>query len=118
MISYSVTWPYITENTYLDLVEERDRLRAENAAFMKHNAELMQRPLNVQAAFTVPEEEMAQLLDHSCAETWRLRAALTDMLSGWRYIRRVHGELSGVGWERCEQMATAALAPERTPDAP
>jgi len=39
-----------------------------------------------------------------------LVAALTDMRAGWRYIRDVHGDLPGVGWDRCEQSATAALA--------
>ena len=39
-----------------------------------------------------------------------LLAALTDMLSGWRYIRQVHGDLPGVAWDRCEQAADAAIA--------
>jgi hypothetical protein len=38
-----------------------------------------------------------------------LREALKDMRSGWRYIRDSHGDLYGVGWDRCEQSATAAL---------
>jgi hypothetical protein len=45
------------------------------------------------------------------AEIARLRAALSDMLSGWRYIRTHHGDLSGVGWGRCEDAASAALKP-------
>jgi hypothetical protein len=45
------------------------------------------------------------------AEIARLRAALSDMLSGWRYIRTHHGDLSGVGWGRCEDAASAALEP-------
>lgn len=39
-----------------------------------------------------------------------LREALTDMRAGWRYIRRYHGDLYGVGWDRCEQSADAALS--------
>lgn len=39
-----------------------------------------------------------------------LRDALKDMLSGWRYIREHHGDLYGVGWDRAEQKAVAALA--------
>jgi hypothetical protein len=42
------------------------------------------------------------------AEIARLRAALSDMLSGWRYIRTHHGDLSGVGWGRCEDAARDA----------
>lgn len=38
-----------------------------------------------------------------------LAAALTDMLAGWRYIREHHGDLYGVGWDRCEKAAVAAL---------
>jgi hypothetical protein len=44
-------------------------------------------------------------------EIARLRAALINMLSGWRYIRTNHGDLYGVGWERAEVAARAALAP-------
>ncbi|MDB6080023.1 MAG: hypothetical protein JWO82_3770 [Akkermansiaceae bacterium] len=39
----------------------------------------------------------------------KLHAALTDMRSGWRYIRDTHGDLHGVGWDRCESSATEAL---------
>ena len=39
-----------------------------------------------------------------------LVAALADLLSGWRYIRTYHGDLSGVGWDRAQQRAEAALA--------
>lgn len=40
------------------------------------------------------------------------REALTDMLAGWRYIREHHGDLYGVGWDRCETNAKRALYPE------
>ena len=40
----------------------------------------------------------------------KLVEALEDMLGGWRYIRQVHGDLYGVGWDRAEDKATAALA--------
>lgn len=39
-----------------------------------------------------------------------LRDALADMLAGWQYIRKHHGDLYGVGWERAEALATYALA--------
>jgi len=39
----------------------------------------------------------------------RLLDAARDMLSGWRYIRSVHGELSGVGWARAEDGVVTAL---------
>lgn len=39
-----------------------------------------------------------------------MRDALKDMLSGWRYLRTYYGNLAGVGWDRCETSATAALA--------
>lgn len=39
-----------------------------------------------------------------------LREALRDMLAGWRYIRETYGDLYGVGWDRAEDKARAALA--------
>ena len=42
----------------------------------------------------------------------RLREALEDALGGWRYIRKHHGDLSGVGWDRVEDAARAALEPQ------
>ena len=36
--------------------------------------------------------------------------AMTDALSGWRYIRQHHGDLYGVGWDRVETALAAALA--------
>lgn len=35
--------------------------------------------------------------------------ALQDMLNGWRYIRETHGDLYGVGWDRCENSASIAI---------
>ncbi len=40
----------------------------------------------------------------------RLREALLDMRSGWKYIRETHGDLYGVGWDRAQDKADAALA--------
>ena len=37
------------------------------------------------------------------------REALTDMLSGWKYIRQVHGDLYGVGWDRAQTKAEKVL---------
>jgi hypothetical protein len=39
--------------------------------------------------------------------------ALEDMFNGWRYIRETHGDLYGVGWDRAEDKARAALAAAR-----
>ena len=39
-----------------------------------------------------------------------LREALIDMRSGWKYIRETHGDLYGVGWDRAQNKADAALA--------
>lgn len=38
-----------------------------------------------------------------------LEDALQDMLSGWRYIRETYGDLYGVGWDRAQSKAEAAL---------
>lgn len=39
-----------------------------------------------------------------------LLTALKDMLAGWRYIREHHGDLYGVGWDRAQGAAEAAIA--------
>jgi hypothetical protein len=49
-------------------------------------------------------------MSNETARIEQLERALRDMLSGWRYIREYHGDLAGVGWDRCEQSASAALA--------
>lgn len=40
-------------------------------------------------------------------------AALEDILSGWLYIRQVHGDLSGVGWDRAQEKVDAAIRKAR-----
>lgn len=35
--------------------------------------------------------------------------ALEDITSGWRYIREVHGDLYGVGWDRAQSKAEDAI---------
>lgn len=47
---------------------------------------------------------------HLIASAPELLDALEDMLSGWRYIREVHGDLYGVSWDRAESAASAAIA--------
>ena len=39
-----------------------------------------------------------------------LLAAAKDAFAGWRYIRRQHGDLHGVGWERVDIALGAAIA--------
>ena len=43
--------------------------------------------------------------------------ALKDALSGWRYIRQIHGDLYGVGWDRVETKLVAALNAVGSPPA-
>ena len=46
-------------------------------------------------------------------------AALEDILNGWKYIRRSHGDLYGVGWDRAESKAATSIdALRRALDAP
>lgn len=52
---------------------------------------------------------------HSCKNRLikqrdELLAALKDMHGGWRYIRSSYGDLYGVGWDRCEESASKAIA--------
>lgn len=39
--------------------------------------------------------------------------ALEDILSGWLYIRQVHGDLSEVGWDRAQEKAESAIRKAR-----
>lgn len=39
-----------------------------------------------------------------------LLEALRDMYEGWKYIRSTHGDLYGIGWDRCDEKARAAIA--------
>jgi hypothetical protein len=60
-------------------------------------------------------DEAADAIRDLRAERDALREALTDMLSGWRYIRETHGDLYGVGWDRAQEKAIAALAAQEKP---
>lgn len=39
-----------------------------------------------------------------------LLEALQDMHAGWKYIRSFHGDLYGVGWDRAQDKAEAAIS--------
>jgi hypothetical protein len=56
-----------------------------------------------------PSLDAAAEIERLRARVEVLEAALRDMLSGWRYIRETHGDLYGVGWDRAEEKARAAL---------
>ena len=56
-----------------------------------------------------PGDQTADALTEQGAEIERLRAAVADLLCGWRYIRQSHGDLYGVGWDRAQEKAEKAL---------
>jgi predicted RNase H-like nuclease (RuvC/YqgF family) len=98
-------------------VERADRLRAEIARVKsderENRAEIERlRVKNEWLRERLLQERDALVLDELGAALERervLRAALTDMMSGWRYIRDTYGDLAGVGWDRVEQKAREAL---------
>lgn len=92
----------IIDRHFAPLREELARLTVESERQLGHHIDTMAELVGCQV------ERM-----HLRASNDKLRAALEDMRSGWRYIRCTHGDLPGVGWDRCEASATAALAPER-----
>jgi len=55
---------------------------------------------------------VAAVNQHEALVTQRdeLLAACEDLLSGWKYIRQVHGDLYGVGWDRAQQAGETAVA--------
>ena len=51
-----------------------------------------------------------KLYTHPANElTDEVKDALTDALSGWKYIRESHGDLYGVGWDRVQDKLEAIL---------
>ena len=56
--------------------------------------------------------ELSQVTQATTAKELAMRAALADMLAGWRYIRQSHGDLYGVGWDRAQEKAEKALGLE------
>lgn len=67
---------------------------------------------------------LAQLIEHIAENAAKqhpvdvVTDALKDALSGWRYVRQVHGDLYGVGWDRVETKLVAALNAVGSPPAP
>lgn len=57
----------------------------------------------------VGTEADAKFIVRACNSHDQLVEALRDILSGWRYIRESHGDLYGVGWDRAQSKAEAAL---------
>jgi hypothetical protein len=58
--------------------------------------------------YEAPPAPSAEPPDHTAAMRMALDA-LNDMSNGWRYIRETHGDLYGVGWDRPENKASAAI---------
>ncbi len=54
--------------------------------------------------------EEAEANARLCAAAPDLLEALRDMAAGWEYIRQTHGDSYGVGWDRAQEKATAAIA--------
>jgi hypothetical protein len=72
---------YLRATEYLSLIEELDDLYRFRAAAPPDHTALLRQALD----------------------------ALDDMYNGWRYLRESHGDLYGVGWDRAENKASAAI---------
>lgn len=48
-------------------------------------------------------------MEEYCRDARALEDALMDARAGMRYVREVHGNLSGVGFDRVEEKAAKAL---------
>tara|TARA_R110000868_G_scaffold52833_2_gene166405 strand:- start:1720 stop:1980 length:261 start_codon:yes stop_codon:yes gene_type:complete len=57
-----------------------------------------------------PDKEAAAELRRLHEVNQELLEALKDMNSGWKYIRHSYGDLYGVGWDRAQGKADAAIA--------
>ena len=60
-------------------------------------------------AYGLRGRQAAAELRHQHAVIAELLEALKDMHSGWKYIRETHGDLYGVGWDRSQEKAEAAI---------
>lgn len=58
---------------------------------------------------TLADEQRATCLKYE-QQRDELLEALKDMNAGWKYIRQMHGDLYGVGWDRAQDKADAAIA--------
>ena len=75
------------------LHEENERLREAGVGYSQQTMDAVVRE----------REELRSL-------SAKLLEALKDMHSGWKYIRETHGDLYGVGWDRAQEKAEAAIA--------
>jgi hypothetical protein len=64
----------------------------------------------LQADWSACEQDELEANARLIAAAPDLYEALRDMLAGWRYIRQSHGDLYGVGWDRAQGKAEAAIA--------
>jgi hypothetical protein len=72
-----------------------------------HPAEVLTPSTRSRAVMTMPAPS-AEPTDHTALLRQALDA-LNDMNNGWQYIRASHGDLYGVGWDRAENKASAAI---------
>lgn len=61
-------------------------------------------------AAELAEKPLRAKIDALTKQRDELLAALEDMNNGWKYIRSTHGDLYGVGWNRAQNKADAAIA--------
>ena len=106
------------DSDYDRLAIEAEALRVENRLLMRELAEMRAVIKSVTGVLNNLMEKN-EIGGVNCSavlstvpakrEDLAMRAALADMLSGWRYIRQSHGDLYGVGWDRAQGKAENAL---------
>ena len=88
----------MTRNHYERILRERDEWAAMCGRYKQERDEVINRL-----------REWSSWCVQYMKERDEAREALTDMLSGWKYIRQVHGDLYGVGWDRAQTKAEKVL---------
>jgi hypothetical protein len=81
------------------LKRERDEARAESIRWQSI----------AEGRGRTDDDDTGKAMSNLIRQRDEAREALRDMLSGWRYIRQVHGDLYGVGWDRSQIKAEKAL---------
>ena len=98
-------WSFVLKETCQRLERERDEARncfkvaMETAETYKRERDDLQDQRDLSIRMAKQRER----------ERDEAREALRNMLSGWKYIRSVHGDLYGVGWDRAQSKAETAL---------
>ena len=86
---------------------QKNKFSVYQASLMVNNCELVDEHDFIDCEMT-REDAMKAIRRFAASD--ELLEALKDMNSGWKYLRENYGDLYGVGWDRAQVKADAAIA--------